>query len=125
MLTLMAVCHILLLTLSATPDVGTESGRAAVFGYEEDALAGGPLLEAFLAELPREGDTVSLVVELNSRVNRRIRYVIREEAGIWTPERTLAEGRGSCRDSAVLLVAALVGCAMYFHFRAHPRAAVR
>ena len=30
MLTLMAVCHILLLTLSATPDVGTESGRAAV-----------------------------------------------------------------------------------------------
>jgi len=43
MLTLMAVCHILLLTLSATPDVGTESGRAAVFGYEEDALAGGPL----------------------------------------------------------------------------------
>jgi uncharacterized protein with PQ loop repeat len=27
--------------------------------------------------------------------------------------------------NAVLLVAALVGCAMYFHFRAHPRAAVR
>ncbi len=43
MLTLMAVCHILLLTLSATPDVGTESGRAAVFGYENDTLAGGPL----------------------------------------------------------------------------------
>jgi len=43
MLTLMAACHILLLALSATPDVGTELGRAAVFGYENDSLAGGPL----------------------------------------------------------------------------------
>jgi rare lipoprotein A (peptidoglycan hydrolase) len=43
MLTFMAACHILLLTLSATPSVGTELGRAAVFGYEHDALAGGPL----------------------------------------------------------------------------------
>jgi uncharacterized protein (DUF2126 family) len=50
---------------------------------------------------------VPLVVALNEAVNKRIRYVIREEAGIWTPEETLAAGRGSCRDSAVLLMAAL------------------
>src|SRR6185369_14479221 len=56
---------------------------------------------------PRAGATVPLVVELNSAVNRRIRYVIREEPGVWTPEETLERGRGSCRDSAVLLVAAL------------------
>ncbi len=43
MLTLMAACHILLLALSATPDVATEAGQAAVFGYEGDELAGGPL----------------------------------------------------------------------------------
>lgn len=73
----------------------------------DPAIAGGPRLERFLAELPRDGKTVPLVVELNRLVNARIRYVIREESGIWTPEQTLAEGRGSCRDSAVLLIAAL------------------
>ena len=66
-----------------------------------------PRLDAFLAELPAGGATVPLVVELNQIVNRRIAYVIREEAGIWTPDETLAAGRGSCRDSAALLVAAL------------------
>jgi uncharacterized protein (DUF2126 family) len=73
----------------------------------DPSYATGPRFEAFLAELPREGRTVPLVVAFNEAVNRRVRYVIREESGIWTPEETLAEGRGSCRDSAVLLVAAL------------------
>ncbi|WP_224371014.1 transglutaminase family protein [Hyalangium versicolor] len=70
-------------------------------------LQGGERLEAFLQELPRSGPTVPLIIEINERVNRHIRYVIREETGIYTPEETLAAGRGSCRDSAVLLIAAL------------------
>ena len=74
---------------------------------QEPPLGGGSRLAAFLAELPAGGRTVPLVVSLNEAVNRKIRYVIREEAGIWTPEETLAAGRGSCRDSAVLLMAAL------------------
>jgi uncharacterized protein (DUF2126 family) len=69
--------------------------------------ASSPLLQGFLAELPQAGDTVNTVVELNQRVNQRVAYVIREEAGVWTPEETLQQGRGSCRDSALLLVAAL------------------
>ena len=73
----------------------------------DPAFAGGPLLETFLAGLPASGTTVDLVVEVNRLVNQRVRYVIREEAGIWTPEETLREGCGSCRDSATLLVAAL------------------
>src|SRR3989442_13120188 len=40
-------------------------------------------------------------------VRKAVRYVIRDEPGIWTPEETVRQGRGSCRDSAVLLVAAL------------------
>jgi uncharacterized protein (DUF2126 family) len=73
----------------------------------EASVAGGPLLAKFLAGLPKDGDVVELVVALNAAVNRAIRYVIREEPGIWTPEETLANGRGSCRDSAVLLIAAM------------------
>jgi uncharacterized protein (DUF2126 family) len=74
---------------------------------DDPSYATGPLFDAFLAELPKAGRTVPLIVAFNEAVNRRIRYVIREEAGIWTPEETLTHGRGSCRDSAVLLVAAL------------------
>jgi uncharacterized protein (DUF2126 family) len=80
---------------------------APFLGAIDPGGAGGPLTGRFLAELPRDGATVPLVVELNRLVNARIRYVIREEAGIFPPEQTLAEGRGSCRDSAVLLIAAL------------------
>jgi uncharacterized protein (DUF2126 family) len=73
----------------------------------ETSVAGGSRLAEFLAGLPKGGDTVQLVVALNAAVNRAVRYVIREEPGIWTPEETLGNGRGSCRDSAVLLIAAL------------------
>jgi uncharacterized protein (DUF2126 family) len=71
------------------------------------ALAAGKLFAAFLDETPRAGATVPLLVSLNEAVNRRVKYVVREESGIWTPEETLAHGRGSCRDQAVLLMAVL------------------
>ena len=64
-------------------------------------------LADFTDLIMRSGKTVDLVVELNRVVNAHTRYVIREEPGVWTPEETLRNGRGSCRDSAVLLVAAL------------------
>ncbi len=67
----------------------------------------GRLVTELLKELPPRGDTVGLLVETCRRVHERIAYVIRDEAGIWTPEETLVNGRGSCRDSAVLLVALL------------------
>ncbi|MCK6684546.1 MAG: transglutaminase family protein [Thermoanaerobaculia bacterium] len=74
---------------------------------KEPETATGPLFEEFFSHLKNSGPTVELLVELNQAVNRRIRYVIREETGIWSPETTLAEGRGSCRDSSVLLVTVL------------------
>lgn len=73
----------------------------------DPSLCAGDRVRALLDDLPREGDTVGMVVEINRRVSQAVRYVIREEAGIWTPEETLANGRGSCRDSAMLLMAAL------------------
>ncbi len=71
------------------------------------ALEEGPRFRAFDAELPRVGPTLGLLTALNQAVNHRVRYVVRGEPGVWTPEQTLEQGRGSCRDSAMLLVALL------------------
>jgi len=58
-----------------------------------------------LAALPPRGETLGILTGLNTAVRERIAYVIRDEPGVWNPEETLGHGRGSCRDSAVLLVA--------------------
>ena len=58
-----------------------------------------------LAALPTSGDTVGMLTAMNAAVRERISYVIRDEPGVWTPEETMVNGRGSCRDAAVLLVA--------------------
>ena len=65
----------------------------------------GPLLEELLADVPRvETRTIDMLVDLNVRVQKLVAYIVRMEPGVWTPEQTLGEGRGSCRDSAWLLV---------------------
>jgi uncharacterized protein (DUF2126 family)/transglutaminase-like putative cysteine protease len=82
---------------------------APFLSLDDPAFARGERFAAFDAELPRAGTTVELVTALNLAVNRRVRYVIRDEAGVYTPEVCLREGRASCRDSAVLLAAVLRG----------------
>lgn len=76
---------------------------------EGEAFVHGERFEALVRETaPREREpTVAWLVALNRTVAERVRYVLREEAGVFTPEQTLSEARGSCRDSAVLLVALL------------------
>ena len=67
--------------------------------------AAGPLLAAMLAALPKgKQRTVDMLMSLNAAVMERVSYIVRMEPGVWTPEETLAAGKGSCRDSAWLLV---------------------
>ncbi len=67
--------------------------------------APGPLLNALLAGIPRDRcRTVPMLVALNAQLRDRVDYIVRLETGVWTPEQTLGEGKGSCRDSAWLFV---------------------
>ena len=67
-----------------------------------------PLFAAYLASIKREAaSTVSFLVDLNAELQKKIRYVIRMEAGVQTPEETLSACAGSCRNSAWLLIQTL------------------
>ena len=64
-----------------------------------------PLFDELLATVSREPTaSVTFLVALNQRLSEIVRYVIRLEPGLQTPEETLQKGTGSCRDSAWLLV---------------------
>ena len=64
----------------------------------------GPLLEALWADTAQPAETVPFLLGLAARVRDAVAYIVRMEAGVWPPDRTLSEGRGSCRDSAWVLV---------------------
>ena len=51
--------------------------------------------------------SVFFLVDLNAKLQRLIRYTIRMEPGVQTPEQTLTLNSGSCRDTAWLLVQTL------------------
>lgn len=64
-----------------------------------------PAFSAYLASISRDRrHTNDFLVSLNQKLQRDIRYLIRMEPGVQTPEDTLLSASGSCRDSAWLLV---------------------
>jgi uncharacterized protein (DUF2126 family)/transglutaminase-like putative cysteine protease len=89
----------------------------------EDMLAGelapyreptviGPRVASLVDELrlgpARAGRrSVDVLVDVNRDLSRRLRYDIRMEPGVFSPEETMTRGHGSCRDFAWLEVAIL------------------
>ncbi|GAB3651436.1 hypothetical protein GCM10028791_20210 [Echinicola sediminis] len=90
-----------------------------IFNYSEEQL---PFLQPFLQHSPspfingfakdiKQGSNgiVTFLVELTAHLHRICNYITREAPGIWSPEKTLSEQRGSCRDLAWLLINILRG----------------
>ena len=88
------------------------------FAYEDDLrnelapyLEAPPLTPAFAAFLEtidrRPTRTMGFLVQLNQRLQQQIAYLIRMEPGVQTPEQTLENASGSCRDTGWLLVQTL------------------
>lgn len=90
----------------------------APFAYDESLLEellpymqikdNTPAMKEYVSQISlKKIRTVDFLVDINQKIYNDISYIIRMEPGVQTPSETLKLTRGSCRDSAWLLVQTL------------------
>ena len=88
-----------------TEDDMTDLGALRLQSYLDSAGQLREWTQSFVAGNPT--GTLALLKDISSGVAGRVAYEVREEENTQSPEQTLARGRGSCRDFAVLFVDAV------------------
>ena len=84
---------------------GELARELAPYLIKSPELVDAPRFQAYVAAISREKRaTNDFLVALNQQLQRDIGYLIRMEPGVQTPEQTLVNASGSCRDTGWLLV---------------------
>ncbi len=84
---------------------GELARELAPYLIKSPELADAPKFQAYVGAISREKRaTNDFLVSLNQQLQHDIRYLIRMEPGVQTPEQTLVNASGSCRDTGWLLV---------------------
>jgi len=83
-----------------------EAQLARVLGHYRIREGDHPHLAAFAQEMMRAArhETIPFLTLLAEEIYQRLEYMLREHGDPWTPEETLKQGKGSCRDFAMLFI---------------------
>jgi transglutaminase-like putative cysteine protease len=83
-----------------------EAHLARVLGHYRIREGDHPQLAAFAQEMMQAAkhETIPFLTLLAEELYQRLEYMLREHGEPWTPEETLRQGMGSCRDSAMLFI---------------------